>query len=166
MEWLIATPVRPVELVFGKLLPYMAIGFLDMVISVVAGVLIFAVPFKGDLILLFILSTVFLGGALSMGLLISIGTRAQLLASQMAVVGSFLPSFLLSGFVYPIYNMPKALQYVTYLVPTRYLIVIIKGIFLKGVGLAVLWPEALLLGMFGLLMIVLCIKLFKKRLAA
>jgi ABC-2 type transport system permease protein len=165
MEWLIATPVQPLELVFGKLLPYLAIGFLDMVISVAAGVMIFAVPLKGNVILLLVLCTLFLGGALSMGLLISIVTRAQLLASQVAVVGTFLPSFLLSGFVYPIYNMPMVLQYITYLVPTRYLIVIIKGIFLKGVGLAVLWVEALLLGIFGLLMVVLCIKLFKNRLA-
>jgi len=164
MEWLISTPIKPVELVLGKLFPYLVIGFLDLIISVATGTLVFDVPLEGDLFLLFGLCMIFLAGAMAMGLLISIQTKVQLLASQVAVVTSFLPSFLLSGFVYPIYNMPDALQYLTYVIPTRYLINILKGIFLKGVGFGILWVEALFLAVFGFLMLVACTRRMKKRL--
>ncbi len=149
MEQLIATPVRPHELVLGKLVPYFALGMLDVLIAVGMGEFLFDVPLRGSVALLFALSAVFLVGALSMGMLISIVARSQLLATQLAMVLTFLPSFLLSGFMYAIGNMPAPIRAATHVVPARYFVSILKGIYLKGVGLPVLAGEAALLSAFG-----------------
>ena len=114
--------------------------------------------------LLFALAAVFLAGALSLGMVISIVTRSQLLASQLAMVLTFLPSFLLSGFMYAISNMPKPIQVVTYLIPARYFVALLKGIYLKGVGLEILALEAGLLTVFGGAMVLLAVVKFKKKL--
>lgn len=106
----------------------------------------------------------FLAGALSLGMVISIVTKSQLLASQLAMVMTFLPAFLLSGFMYAISNMPKPIQLVTYLIPARYFVALLKGIYLKGIGLHILYIEAMLLTLFGIMMIVLANKKFKKKL--
>ncbi|MEZ6077051.1 MAG: ABC transporter permease [Pirellulaceae bacterium] len=135
MEQLIATPVKGAELILGKLLPYFALGMLDVLLAVLMGEFLFEVPLRGNVGLLFGMAAVFLVGALSLGILISIMTRSQLLASQLAMVLTFLPSFLLSGFMYSIANMPTPIQIMTHLIPARYFVVLLKGIYLKGVGL-------------------------------
>jgi ABC-2 type transport system permease protein len=164
MEQLIATPIKAPELVLGKLLPYFAIGFVDVVLAVIAGTLVFGVPLRGNLALLLGLSLIFLLGALSLGMMISIKARSQLVASQVAMVLTFLPSFLLSGFMYDIGNMPAWLQAVTYTFPARYFVTILKGIFLKGVGLAVLGVEAAFLALFALLVTAMAQVSFRKNL--
>jgi ABC-2 type transport system permease protein len=164
MEQLIATPVRIPELVIGKLLPYLGIGLLDVLVTVVASTLVFGVPLRGSLWLLLGFSLLFLLGAIGLGLLISVRSRTQLMASQLAMVATVLPSFMLSGFGSPIENMPRALQIVSYAVPARYFVTALKGIFLKGVGLRVLWPDALFLAIFAGLVITLTMRAFRKRL--
>jgi ABC-2 type transport system permease protein len=128
------------------------------------GTLIFGVPLKGSLILLFVLTLIFLVGAMSLGILISIVAKRQVQASQMAILATFLPSFILSGFVFPISNMPLILKAITYVVPARYFVTILKGIFLKGVGLTVLWWEGLLLITFSAVIFVMALRKFKKEL--
>jgi drug efflux transport system permease protein len=145
MEQLLSTPVRPVELLFGKLSAYFALGVVDLLLSLGIGVFIFGTPFRGNLILLFAASFIFLFGALCWGLFLSAVTRSQHMAYQMATVTSFLPAFLLSGFIYSIEDMPAAVQAFTYAIPARYFVTILKGIFLKGVGLQILWSEFLFL---------------------
>jgi len=165
MEQLISTPVKPPELIIGKFLPYFTIGFIDLTVGVIMARFLFGVPFKGSYLLLVVLSTLFLTGALSQGILISTVARTQLLASQLATLTTFIPTMLLSGFIYPIFNMPPAVQLVTYFVPARYYIVIVRGIFLKGNGVDVMWDEALFLFLFATLMFGLAIRKFKKRVA-
>ena len=164
MEQLISTPVKGSEIVLGKLLPYFGLGMLDVLLAVVMGEFLFHVPLRGSVALLFAMAAIFLAGALSLGMLISIVTRSQLLASQLAMVLTFLPSFLLSGFVYAIGNMPVPIQLATRLIPARYFVTLLKGIYLKGVGLEILAVEAGLLTLFGAVMVILAIAKFKKRL--
>ncbi len=164
MEQLISTPVSGPELVVGKLLPYFAIGMLDVVLAVAMGTALFGVTVRGSHLLLFSVAAVFLVGALSLGLVISIVTKSQLLASQLAMVLTFLPSFLLSGFMYSIANMPVTVQAITYLVPARYFVALLKGIYLKGVGLHVLAVEVLLLTAFGAGVLLVAIRRFEKKL--
>ena len=155
MEQLVSTPVHRFEVVLGKLLPYVAIGVIDVVVVTVIGVLLFGVPFRGSPILLMILSLAFIVGALGLGMFISAVARSQLLATQLAMILTFLPAFLLSGFMFTIDVMPPALQAITYLIPARYFLVVTRGVFLKGVGVEVLATEGLLmiafaaLGLFG-----------------
>jgi ABC-2 type transport system permease protein len=164
MEQLISTPIKGPELILGKLLPYFAVGMLDMLLAVVMGEFLFHVPLRGNVALLFGLAMIFLVGALSMGMLISIVTKSQLLSSQFAMVATFLPSFLLSGFIFTIANMPRLIQFVTYIVPARYFIVILKGIYLKGVGMEVLAIPTGLLVVYGTVMVLLANFRFKKKL--
>ncbi len=162
MEQLAATPVTRAEVVLGKLLPYIAIGLADVVMCVVLGVWLFGVPFHGSVWLLMALSTSFLIGALGLGIFISAVARSQLLATQMAMILTFLPAFLLSGFMYAIDVMPKALQLLTYLVPARYFLVVTRGIFLKGVGADVLRVQGLLMIGFAVIGLALAIFVFRK----
>lgn len=164
MEQLIATPVKGNELILGKLLPYFAIGLLDVLLAVLMGEFLFDVPLRGSVALLFVMAAIFLAGALSLGMLISILTRNQLLASQLAMVLTFLPSFLLSGFMYAIANMPVPVQVISHLVPASYFVTMLKGIYLKGVGLQVLVLEAGLLALFGVALVLFANKRFQKRL--
>lgn len=163
MEQLISTPVKGAELIIGKFIPYFVIGFLDLFIGVVIARVLFEVPFKGSYLLLIFLSSLFLVGALSQGILISTVARTQLLASQLATLTTFIPAMLLSGFIYPIFNMPQAVQIVTYFVPARYYIIILRGLFLKGNGIDVMWDEAVFLFLFAFLMFGLSIRKFKKK---
>jgi len=165
MEQLLSTPIRASELVLGKLAPYVAVGALDMVLSVLAGRFLFHVPLRGSLLALAAMSMIYLVGALSMGMLISIVAKNQLLASQVAFMVTFLPAFLLSGFMFDISNMPKVLQAVTYLVPARYFVALLRGLYLKGVGPSDLYGEGLFLLAFSAVMVGLALKTFKKRLA-
>ncbi len=145
MEQLISTPIRPMELILGKFIPYFIIGIIDVLIAVITARFIFNVPLRGDLIFLSATSLLFLTGALMMGITISIVTKNQLLASQISIIASFLPAFLLSGFVYDIGNMPVVVRAVTYIVPARYFITILKSVFLKGGGLFQLWGDLIFL---------------------
>jgi ABC-2 type transport system permease protein len=164
MEQLAATPVTRLEVVLGKLLPYLVIGLVDVVVSSVLGVLLFHVPFRGSAALLMLLSACFLAGALGLGLFISAVARSQVLATQLAMLATFLPTLLLSGFMFSIGSMPRALQAVSYLVPARYFLVVTRGIFLKGVGLAVLGPQVLLMAAFAALGLGLAVARFRKEL--
>ncbi len=165
MEQLITTPVRTPEILLGKFLPYFVIGLMDLVAGVFLAVIVFHVPMRGSLLLLILLSALFLAGALGQGLLISAFARNQLLANQLAIITSFLPAFLLSGFFAPITNMPAGIQALTFLIPARYGMTICRGIMLKGVGLFVLWPQALFLGLYGVVITLLTMKVFKRKLA-
>jgi ABC-2 type transport system permease protein len=165
MEQLISTPVKPPELILGKLVPYFVIGICDVVVAVLMGEYVFHVPLRGNVALLFGTSALFLVGALAMGILISILTKSQLLSSQVAVVATFLPAFLLSGFIFTIANMPRAIRMVTYLVPARYFVAILKGIYLKGVGLEILGGQVALLAVYAVVMMLLANWRFKKKLA-
>ena len=164
MEQLISTPVKSSELILGKLAPYFVIGMVDVTLAVLMGEFLFQVPLRGNVALLFGLSAIFLVGTLSMGILISIATRNQLVASQLALVTTFLPAFLLSGFVYSIQNMPHVLQILSHIIPARYFVAILKGIYLKGVGLEVIGLEALLLTVFGVVVVTIAHLKFKKKL--
>jgi ABC-2 type transport system permease protein len=125
---------------------------------------LFHVPLRGNLFLLFFCSLLFVTGALSMGLLISVSTKSQLQANQLAMLTTFMPSFLLSGFIYAIRNMPGPIQAVTHIVPARYFISILRAIYLKGVGLEVLAVDVGLLGLFCVVMVVLATRKFRKSL--
>ena len=165
MEQLLSTPVRPVELLFGKLSAHFALGMLDMMIALAVGVGIFNVPLRGSVLALFATSSIFLFGGLSWGIFLSAVARSQLLAYQMAVITTFLPAFLLSGFVFAIENMPWVVQVVTYAVPARYFVTILKGLFLKGVGLHVFWLEALFLIVYAVVLFLIAVKKLRQKVA-
>lgn len=165
MEQLISTPVKAPELIIGKFIPYFAIGFFDLIVGVLMARFLFGVPFRGSYPLLIALSALFLTGALSQGIIISVVAKSQLMASQLATLTTMVPTMILSGFIYPIFNMPQALQVVTYLIPARYYIVVLRELFLKGGGMEILWDEALYLFIFAFIMLGLAIKKFKKKVA-
>ncbi|MDX1493389.1 MAG: ABC transporter permease [Longimicrobiales bacterium] len=165
MEQLASTPVGRVEVVLGKLLPYLVIGLFDVAVTVVAGMIIFGTPMNGSVLYLAILTTLFLVGALGLGIFISAAVKSQVLATQIAMVATYLPAVLLSGFLFDIASMPPALQGVTFLVPARYFVTVTRGIFLKGVGIEVLWPQALLMLGYAVLGLALATRVFRKELA-
>jgi len=163
LEQLVVTPITPAELIVGKTLPYIAIGFIDMLLVLALSTFWFRVPIAGSVALLFALSTVFIFTSLGLGLFISTISLTQ----QQAMMTTFfimLPSILLSGFMFPIANMPKFIQYVTLLIPLRYFLVIVRGIFLKGNGIAILWPQVAVLLAFGVAILGLSALRFRKRL--
>ncbi len=164
MELLISTPVRKGELIIGKLFPYFFLGLLDLSLAVLMGKWVFQVPFRGSIALLFLLSSIYILVALSLGLTISTTARNQLLANQMAMVIGFLPTFLLSGFTFAIANMPMWLQIITYGIAPRYYVTILKEIFLKGAGLSFLWTETLVLIGMALVGLWVATKIYKKEL--
>lgn len=153
MEQLLTTPLQPGELILGKLAPYFVIGMFDVLLAVLMGEVLFQVPLRGNGALIFAMAALFLPGALTMGMLAGILTRSQLVASQLAMVLTFLPSFLLSGFMYSIANMPPFLQSLTYIVPARFFVSILKRIYLKGAGLEMLIPEAVGLVVFAVVLV-------------
>jgi ABC-2 type transport system permease protein len=151
MEQLLSTPLRPAEVALGKMSAYFVLGVIDMLLTIVVGVGIFQVPQRGNYLFLVATGCLFLIGALFWGIFISALTRSQLIAYQVAMLTSFLPAFLLSGFVFAIENMPIPVQVATYLFPTRYFVTILKSIFLRGVGLEVLYLEVGLLAAYAVL---------------
>jgi ABC-2 type transport system permease protein len=163
MEQLISTPIRNEELILGKLIPYFVIGMIDLSLSVAMGKFLFAVPLRGNGLLLFSLASLFLLGAICQGVVVSIITKNQLLSSQISIILSYLPTFILSGFIYPISNMPQVIQSITYVVPGRYFVAILKGIYSKGIGMEILWIEALLLAIYAAAMTFWAYRRFKKR---
>jgi len=165
MEQLLSTPVRPSELVLGKLAAYFLVGLVDMVICMLVGVYLFDVPFKGSLLFLTISSFVFLFGSLCTGVWVSATFRTQLMAYQMGTLISFLPGFLLSGFLYSISSMPRVIQAIALFVPARYFINISKGVFLKGIGPQILWPDFLLLCGYGALIFFFTVRKLRQKVA-
>lgn len=151
MEQVLSTPLRPAEMVIGKMLAFFVVGFADMLISIATGLLVFRVPFRGNFVLLIAVSCIFLFGALFWGIFLSAATKSQLMAYQLGILSSFLPAFLLSGFVYAIESMPPVIRAITTLVPARYFVTILKGIFLKGVGIQVLWLDIGFLAIYALI---------------
>jgi len=164
LEQLIVTPIRTVELIIGKTIPFIAIGYVDVTLILLVARWHFGVPIAGSIPLLLMLTGVFLMTTLGVGLFVSTVSRTQ----QQAMMTTFfimMPSILLSGFMFPIENMPRPVQYFTYLLPLRYYLEIIRGIFLKGVGLDVLWPNAAALLVFGIVILTLSALRFAKRIA-
>ncbi len=150
MEKLISTQIKPSELILGKLIPYFIVGILDVIFAVIIALIFFNVPFKGNFLFLLFVSSIFLFSGLSFGILISIIARSQLLSIQMSVVLTYLPTLLLSGFIFAIENMPEKIKVLTYIVPARYFVYIIRNIFLKGSPVNFLIFESLILFIFAL----------------
>lgn len=165
MEQLAATPVRRVEVIAGKMAPYVAIGLFDVALAVTAGLLAFGVPLRGSVLLLALLTLLFLIGALGLGIFISAAVKSQVLSTQVAIVATYLPALLLSGFIFPIATMPLPLRLFTWVVPARYYVAVTRGIFQKGVGLPVLWEEALAMLVFAAAGLALALRAFRKELA-
>ena len=164
MEQLFTTPVGRLSVVLGKLLPYLGLGLLQALLVLTAGAWLFDVPLRGSFWLLLASTTMFLICVLGQGLLISTITRSQQVATQVGAVSSMLPSLLLSGFLFPVDNMPTLLQVVSYIVPARYYITCIRGVMLQGRGVAQLWPDLLGLAVLGVLVIGVCTAKFKRSL--
>ena len=163
LEQLMVTPMRPVELILGKTLPFALIGFFDVALITAVAVFWFEVPIEGSLLLLFFATGLFLMSSLGTGLFISTISSTQ----QQAMMSTFFfyfPAVLLSGFMFPVANMPVVVQWITYVNPLRYFLVIIRGIFLKGVGAEILWPQMLALGGLGTIVLALSSLRFSKRL--
>jgi ABC-2 type transport system permease protein len=163
MEQIMVTPIRPIELMIGKTLPFAAIGFIDSVFVTVLALLIFHVPFRGSALLLIGAAALFLLSMLGLGLFLSTISHTQ----QQASMTSFFfiqPAFMLSGFTFPIRNMPEPIQWLTYLNPLRYFMDIVRGVFLKGAGIDALWTQMLLLGVFGVAILASSALRFHKRL--
>lgn len=165
MEQLLSTPLRPAEIALGKMSAYFVLGVIDMFLTVFVGVVIFQVPQRGSYIFLAVSGCLFLIGALFWGILLSALTRSQLVAYQLAMVTSFLPAFLLSGFVFAIENMPIPIQVVSHLFPTRYFVTILKGIFLRGVGMEALLMEMGLLAIYAVAVFLIVLKKLKQKAA-
>lgn len=164
MEQIIVTPLRPWQLLVGKLFPFALIGLVQVFLVTAVAVLGFGVPLRGSFLLLLGLSQIFLLNTLGLGLLVSTLVRTQQQAMMTAAFGVMVPMIYLSGLIFPIENMPRVIQLVTYLIPVRYYAVVIRGIFLKGSGLGVLWPEALILAGMGVSILALAALRFRKRL--
>jgi ABC-2 type transport system permease protein len=164
MEQIMVTPIRPVEFILGKTVPFILISFVDLALVTFVGVFWFEIPVRGDFALLVFAMSVYLMSTLGIGLLISTVSQTQ----QQAMMSSFfffMPAVLLSGFMFPIANMPVVAQWLTYLNPMRYVMVILRGIFLKGVGLSILWPQISALAVMGVVTLALASRRFKKTLA-
>jgi ABC-2 type transport system permease protein len=165
MEQLLSTPLRPAEVALGKMSAYFALGVVDMILTIAVGVGIFQVPQRGSYVFLIATGCLFLIGALFWGILISALSRTQLVAYELAMLTSFLPAFLLSGFIFAIENMPIPIQVVTHLFPTRYFVTILKGIFLRGVGLEVLFLQVGFLSAYAVLVFLVAVKRLKQKVA-
>jgi len=164
MEQLIVTPIRPWELIVGKLFPFAIIGFLETAFALAASALVFHVPIRSNIFLIFFAAGLFLLTTLGLGLFVSTVSNTQQQAMMTAGFFIMMPFMMLSGFIFPIENMPGVIQAATYLIPLRYFLVILRALFLKGVGLAVLWKNALALFVWGVSILALSILRFHKRL--
>ncbi|HAH88335.1 MAG TPA: ABC transporter permease [Armatimonadetes bacterium] len=164
MEPLIASPIKKWELMAGKIAAYTLIAFADIALVLLVGTIWFQVPFRGSIPLLLIMSGLFLTSSLGLGLLISSRSETQQSATLLAFIATLIPGLLLSGFIFPISSMPVPVQVITYLIPARYFLVIVRGIFLKGTGLGDIWMQALPMTLLGLLLFILSIRAFRKQL--
>jgi ABC-2 type transport system permease protein len=164
MEVLLVSPLKPIQIIIGKVTPYVVFSFINASIIVILGYLVFGLPVQGSLVLLMFECFLFITLALSLGILISSNTDSQQIAMLMSMVGLMLPTILLSGFIFPIENMPKILQWLCAIMPPKYFIIILKNIMLKGVGLNYIWKETLILTSMTIFFIVIASKKFKVRL--
>ena len=165
MEQLVSTPVTPLEIMLGKLAPYFVLGMFGVALCVILAIGWFHVPFRGDMLTLFFSSAMFMVVVLAMGFFISVIAKNQLAASQMALLATFLPAFLLSGFLFAIEQMPRLIQLVTRILPARYYVSALKKIFLKGTPLSMLMGELIPLAIFAVLLTIVATRSFHKRLA-
>jgi ABC-2 type transport system permease protein len=163
LEQLNVTPITRLEMVAGKLIPFVVIGMIDIVLVFLVSQAVFAVPFRGSLILLFGASVLFLGSTLGLGLLVSTVTETQQQAMLTASFFVMIPMFFLSGFAFPLESMPRIMQYLSLIFPLRYYLVILRGIFLKGAGVAELWDQLVMLGGFGVVIFSAAALRFRKR---
>jgi ABC-2 type transport system permease protein len=162
MEQLLVTPIKPSELIVGKLIPFILIGFIDVIFILTVGYLIFHIPVKGSLVLLLILSFFYLFSTLGLGIFIStiVQTQEQSMIITFLII---LTMNILSGIIFPIANMPQAIQYLTYLMPIRYFAIIVRDILLRGIGIEILWPQVFALILLGILTLVLSVSRLRKR---
>ncbi|MFP4466988.1 MAG: ABC transporter permease [Candidatus Goldiibacteriota bacterium] len=161
IEQITVTPIKPYQIILGKTMPYAGLGFVNIISTVLTGMIVFGIPFEGSFILLILLSVFMILASIGTGVLISTvsATQQQAMLSAMFII---LPNILLSGFVFPIKNMPEILQYFTYLLPLRYYMEIIRGIFLKGIGFEALVPQTVMLFVFGAVLLTAAAKMFRK----
>jgi ABC-2 type transport system permease protein len=164
MEQLVSTPITPMELMVGKLVPYFAIGLFDTALCAAMAIWWFEVPFRGQWTVFVLSCTLFLIVVLSLGYFVSVVAKSQLAASQAAMIATFLPAFVLSGFLYPIDQMPGVIQAITHLVPARYFMTIIRDVFLKGTSLPLLLDDLLALALFAAVLTFLATRAFRKNL--
>lgn len=157
------TPVRPLELMLGKTIPFAMIGLFDMGLATGTALLVFGVPFRGSVWMLLGASGLFLLSTLGTGLFLSTISRTQQQA-MMSAFFFFTPAFMLSGFSFPIRNMPEPIQWITYLNPLRYFIEVLRGVFLKGTGVEILWPQLAVMGGIGVVILLVSAARFQKRL--
>lgn len=164
MEGLIVSPIRKNELMLGKVLPYVIVAFLDVIIVTVVGFFLFGVMVKGNYLLLLFCAFIYLLGAMGFGILLSTSAKSSQEAMQMATLTTMLPSILLSGFIFPVGNMPLPLQAISLIIPARYFIDILRAIYLKGVGLACFWQPFVMMTALTILNLHTSTRSFKKRL--
>ena len=162
-EQLIVSPIKPFELMLGKLIPFTIIGIIDIILVLLVATFWFGIPVKGSVILLFILSIIFLLSTLGMGLFVSTVVSTQQQAMMTSIFFIMMPMMFLSGFIFPIENMPKIIQLITYVMPLRYYFSIVRGIFLKGIGIFELWREAIMLIILSFFIFILSVFRFNKR---
>lgn len=164
MEQLIVTPLKPYQMIIGKLVPFMILGFIAVIIVLAAMSMIFNIPVKGSILFLFFSSFLYVLSTLGLGLFVSTISKTQAQAMMIAIFAVMMPMIYLSGFAFPIENMPKIIQYISYIIPLRYFITIIRGVILKGTGFAELWGNVLVLFVMGVTILTISSLQFRKRL--
>lgn len=164
LDQIIVTPIKSFQLIIGKLVPFMLLGFVSVILVITMMRIIFDIPVRGSIIFLFMSSFFYILSTLGLGLFVSTISRTQQQAMMIAIFAILMPMVYLSGFAFPIENMPAILQYISYLIPLRYFITIIRGVVLKGIGFADLWQEALALFIMGATILILSSLRFRKRL--
>lgn len=165
IEQVLATPLRPAEIVLGKMLAYFAVGLVDAIVAVAVGILVFQVPFRGSVPALAVTACIFLCGALFWGIAVSAIARTQVEAYQLGFITSFLPAFLLSGFIYAIENMPVVIQAITRIIPSRYFVTVLKGVYLKGLGFTGLWTDIGFLTLYAVLVFLAATRRLSRKMA-
>ena len=164
MEILLVSPLKPVQIIVGKVLAYLVIGFVSVLLVIAEARLVFNVPLRGSLILLLGEGLLFILASLSLGILISSRTSSQRVAMTAALAGTMLPTMLLSGFIFPIESMPRLLRVISNVVPAKWFVMIARGIMLKGIGLEYLWPQTLILFAMTLVLVTAATRSFHIRL--
>jgi ABC-2 type transport system permease protein len=164
MEALLVSPLRPWEIIVGKVTPYLAIGFISVIAVLVEALLVFRVPLRGSVLLLLFEGALYILVSLSLGILISARTSSQRVAMMFALLGTMLPNILLSGFIFPLESMPAPLRIISYVVPGRWFVAIARGIMLKGIGLTYVWPQTLVLGAMAAMLLAASMRSFNERL--
>ncbi|RKY87461.1 ABC transporter permease [candidate division KSB1 bacterium] len=164
LEQILVSPIKSYEIIIGKVIPYIIIAFIDSIFILVASKFLFSLKIEGNLLLLSVLGLIYIISSLGIGLLISTIAKTQQVAMMMTFISTLLPAIMLSGFMFPIKSMPKILQYITYIIPPKYFLIIIRGIILKGIGIGYLWHQVTILILFGALLILVSLLKFKTRL--